>query len=281
MRTLPAPLACMVALTTLIAGAVPHATADFPPGPSASDDGIEHDLAAALATQPNVRVDTSSIPEGGVSIDRGIVRAPTGDPSQPVTLELRDAALTDVGLSAASDTDGVGMAVTDEGDGAFRVLFHIASADDLAQRFEIDDAFELLPLEDGGIAVRNSDGDLVGTIAPPWAVDADGTPVPTDFAIHDDAVVQRIYPSASTAFPVVSDPFWIPALMVMGQLTRHAITQAAARGVSHALIRQVVQNGSKSAGQRGTSVFSQGNGGNRIRVIVDNRTGNIITVTKG
>lgn len=58
-------------------------------------------------------------------------------------------------------------------------------------------------------------------------------------------------------------------------------SQAAARGVSQALIKQVVQNGVKSAGQKGTSVFTQGSGANRIRVIVDNKTGNIITVTKG
>lgn len=37
----------------------------------------------------------------------------------------------------------------------------------------------------------------------------------------------------------------------------------------------------KTAGQKGTSVFTQGSGANRIRVIVDNKTGNIITVTKG
>ncbi|MBE4720379.1 hypothetical protein [Pseudarthrobacter sp. AB1] len=37
----------------------------------------------------------------------------------------------------------------------------------------------------------------------------------------------------------------------------------------------------RSAGNQGTSVFTQGSGASRIRVIVDNRTGNIITVTKG
>jgi hypothetical protein len=47
------------------------------------------------------------------------------------------------------------------------------------------------------------------------------------------------------------------------------------------LIKQVVQNGVKSAGQKGTSVFTQGSGINRIRVVVDNKTGNFITVTKG
>ena len=79
----------------------------------------------------------------------------------------------------------------------------------------------------------------------------------------------------------MADPFWIPALMVMANFTRHALTQAAIRGVSQRTIQQVVQNGVRTPGNRGTSVFTQGKGPNRIRVIVDNKTGNIITVTKG
>ncbi len=47
------------------------------------------------------------------------------------------------------------------------------------------------------------------------------------------------------------------------------------------MIKQVVQNGVRTAGNKGTSVFTQGSGKNKIRVIVDNKSGNIITVTKG
>jgi len=34
-------------------------------------------------------------------------------------------------------------------------------------------------------------------------------------------------------------------------------------------------------GNKETSVFTQGSGKNKTRVVVDNKTGNIITVTKG
>ncbi len=47
------------------------------------------------------------------------------------------------------------------------------------------------------------------------------------------------------------------------------------------MIKQVVQNGVRTAGNKGTSVFTQRSGKNMIRVIVDNKSGNIITVTKG
>lgn len=44
---------------------------------------------------------------------------------------------------------------------------------------------------------------------------------------------------------------------------------------------KVVQNGVRTAVNKGTSVLTQGSGKNKIRVIVDNKTGDVITVTKG
>ncbi len=243
---------------------------------------VEAHLEAALDTQPDVRIDTAGIPEGQVVVQEGTVSAPSSDSSQPFSISLENSSLDDVGVSAAAVDDDISVAVTDEGDGAFRALFHIADSNSPTEyRFDVDAAFELIPLEDGGITVRTADGDLAGTIAPPWAVDSNGLDVLTDYTIVGNTVIQRVHTTASTAFPVVADPFWIPALMVMAHLTRHAITQAAARGVSQALIKQVVQNGVKSAGKKGTSVFTQGKGANKIRVVVDNKSGNIITVTKG
>lgn len=148
-------------------------------------------------------------------------------------------------------------------------------------RFELSDGVELISLEDGGITVRYAEGQLLGTFEPAWAVDANGDAVPTSYRIENSALVQTVAFNSKTAFPVVADPFWIPALFAIARISAHAASQAAARGVSQALIKQVVQNGAKSAGNKGTSIFTQGSGANRIRVIVDNKTGNVITVTKG
>lgn len=276
-----AVLASLVAVAMVATGTTSATAADLTSTAAVADD-VEAHLEAALATQPRVHIDTASIPEGQIEVQGGVVNAPSGDEERSFSLSLDGSALDGVGVSAVAVDGGVGVAVKDEGDGAFRALFHIATSDSPREYwFEVDPAFELLPLEDGGIAVRTADGDLAGTIAPPWAVDRNGTAVPTDYTIAGNTVIQRVHPATSTVFPIVADPFWIPALMVMAHLTRHAITQAAARGVSQALIKQVVQNGVKTAGQKGTSVFTQGSGANRIRVIVDNKTGNIITVTKG
>lgn len=85
-----------------------------------------------------------------------------------------------------------------------------------------------------------------------------------------------------TSYPVVADPFWIPALVVVGHITRHAAMRAAQRGISQAVIKRTLENGVRSSGsQRATSVFTSGKWANKIRVVVDNKSGNIITVTKG
>lgn len=133
-------------------------------------------------------------------------------------------------------------------------------------------------MEDGGVVVRDNEGDILGTLAAPWAVDTKGDSVPTWYEIDQDSVVQIISPNQSTQFPVVADPFWIPFLgIVGGHFTRHALTRMAQRGISRALVQSVVQSGRASRGNNNTTVFS----GSGIRVIVDNRSGNIITVTRG
>lgn len=137
--------------------------------------------------------------------------------------------------------------------------------------------------EDGSAVLYAADGTVKLGVATPWAKDANGQSIPTHYETDGTSLTQVIEhaSAAKVAYPVVSDPFWIPALMVFANLTRHVITQAAARGISQALMKQVVQNGVRTAGNKGTSVFTQGSGVNRIRVIVDNKSGNIITATRG
>lgn len=66
---------------------------------------------------------------------------------------------------------------------------------------------ELRP--DGGVdLVVDSDGVIttVGHIATPWAVDANGSAVPTEFDVVGSTVRQVVTVSSSSAYPVVADP---------------------------------------------------------------------------
>jgi hypothetical protein len=60
---------------------------------------------------------------------------------------------------------------------------------------------------DGVVEVFRSDGGAaVGVVAPPWAVDAAGAPVPTHFVIIGSVLRQVVDFGSGTAFPVVADP---------------------------------------------------------------------------
>ncbi len=220
-----------------------------------------------------------------IGLSDGLVSAP-GSEGSDVKLRLpgapRTAAQSDELALNVTGGDGYTTAIQDTGDGTFRALMHIESAAAPTEyRFELGEGVELIPLEDGGVTARDAAGDIMGTFEPAWALDANGAAVPTSYTIEGSTLVQSVRRTSATAFPVVADPFWIPALLVVARFTAHAASQAAARGVSQAVIKQVVQNGVRTAGNKGTSVFTQGSGKNKIRVIVDNKSGNIITVTKG
>lgn len=251
------------------------------PYTNSSLQDVSKDIETAIETQPDVFLDTPLIDEGKVKIDEGVITAPSAS-MEEFSLTLPANSLNKFRTPSTSEYGDYSIEVHDEGDGAFRSLFHIPNSSSPKEySIEIDSNYLLTYLEDGGIAVWDQEDNLVGTFTPPWAVDAKGSNVNTDYIIDGNRLIQRVHTDAATIYPVVADPFWIPALGVMAHFTRHALTQMAARSVSKELVKQVVRNGAKTAGKKGTSVFTQGKGKNRIRVIVANKTGNIITVTKG
>lgn len=177
-------------------------------------------------------------------------------------------------------------AVQDTGGGSFRALLYLTSSQAPSDyRFELSDGFTATPHPDGGLLVRDARGTVVGRFARPWATDAGGAPLITRYLATGSTVTQIIETTPGTSFPVVADPWWIPILILgrilLGVITKHAARQAASRGISHALIRQVIRNGARTRGNNGTTVYTQGKGRGKIRVVVDNRSGNVVMVTKG
>ena len=71
--------------------------------------------------------------------------------------------------------------------------------------YDLPSGFKLSEDGAGGIEILNSDNEVVGDIAPPWAVDANGAAVRTAFKLVDDDLVQTIQHSGA-AYPVVADP---------------------------------------------------------------------------
>jgi hypothetical protein len=223
-----------------------------------------------------------------VVADGGEVRS--GGAGRRLTLRLPGAAGSPVetaGLALGTSSGrGFRTAVQETGQGSFRALLYLESP--RAQReyaFDLGPADRASLLPDGGVLVRDDRGTVLGTFAPPWATDASGASLETRYQVRGSTITQVIDVTERTRFPVVADPWWIPiiilARVMLGIMSKHAARQAAARGVSQHLVRQVIKNGKATRGNNNTTIFTQGSGRNRVRVVVDNKSGTVITVTKG
>ncbi|UFS93413.1 polymorphic toxin type 15 domain-containing protein [Nocardia huaxiensis] len=59
---------------------------------------------------------------------------------------------------------------------------------------------------DGTVSILDAGENTVATIKRPWAFDALGRPVETEYTVEDGGLVQSIHPTSDTFFPVLADP---------------------------------------------------------------------------
>jgi hypothetical protein len=165
----------------------PTPVVTLPAGPGETTEvGIDPDEAMTLATAAGTELSIgtpSSASEPGEKVGDSVVFPGVADDASIVTRRTRDAA------QALIVVDG------EDAPKAFR--FPVA----------IDGGTATLRLRsDGGVDVYEPGApDAMATVAPPWATDADGRPVPTRFEIQDGALTQ-IVDHRGAAYPVVADP---------------------------------------------------------------------------
>ncbi|MEV6674360.1 hypothetical protein [Streptomyces sp. NPDC051162] len=217
------------ALTVLGAAAAPAFADGTPADKAASAAAVVEkatgtgDLApsvntteAAAKAMVNTRAGevTVTAPRGAA----GDVKATAADGS---SLGLKLAGTKGVsGVKAGSGTVVYGevskstdLAVQPTTDGGARTLVTLKdrSASN-EQRFDLDlpQGARLIPDGNGGFGVVKPAADgasmTVGAIEAPWAKDANGKPVATDYKLDGNQLVQHIETNKDTAFPVVADP---------------------------------------------------------------------------
>jgi hypothetical protein len=88
-----------------------------------------------------------------------------------------------------------------------------ASPGDYAFALDLPEGASLELQPDGSVFVNDAMGLPIALLDVPWAVDANGAPVPTSFHVDGSTVTQIVDVSATTAFPVVADPdlWWVVA----------------------------------------------------------------------
>lgn len=136
------------------------------------------------------------------------------------------------------------LAVQTHEDGSVRA-HNIIDGPEAAHRFEFplalpDGAYARIA-EDGGVdvfeTVQDDDGPtslMTGRIEAPWAVDANGVQVPTRFELDGQTLYQVVQPVETAAYPVVSDPFWIPAIVVGLRVGAQVLLKVGSRTVKYA-----------------------------------------------
>ncbi|WP_146007718.1 hypothetical protein [Brachybacterium sp. UMB0905] len=97
--------------------------------------------------------------------------------------------------------------VSPEGDVQINIVIPDSTAPrEYAFELNIPDYSELEEVN-GSYFFLGPTGNVIAGIAPAWARDANGKPVPTHFEIHGKTVVQVIDYSNTSSFPVVADPY--------------------------------------------------------------------------
>lgn len=220
-------LAGTLAVLLMITGQPPPAEATTATAPSAEAEEIVSLIPDSLPVQVG-RPDSDGIAApstgageivasaaGGETVEFGLPvadsaraqSAPNGgvvyvDPKKPVEVGVQRVDMNDV----------------TEVDSAVRSTVSILGAD-APTRYEFS-----LDLPAGTRAVKQTDGSVfvvegtdrvVGMFAAPWALDAHGNDVPTNFTVVGDKLVQEVRHSGAT-YPVIADPVWVVPVVIVG-----------------------------------------------------------------
>lgn len=115
-------------------------------------------------------------------------------------------------LIAQADPIGESETVVQSHDHGLRVIevIHGPSAPgEYLTHFSSDREIDPVFMEDGTIFLHDTEGDYLGHLDPPWAVDANGKSVPTSYSWRDGTLVQHVeHSSGDYQYPIVSDPTW-------------------------------------------------------------------------
>lgn len=198
-------------------------------------------LAALAATAhsdeaPDVLADTGDPGAEGVTVPNNSadpVVIKSGEAEIEVTLpgEAVDASAVGGGLVGFDGGDGSTAVPVVKDDGSVQLISVIDGASSPTEYryvLELPTGASLKPVEDGGAAVVAADGAVLYAILAPWAVDANGVSVSTHYTVDGNALTQHVAHDASSAYPVVADPWlggtWTESWSWYSGATRIAMT---------------------------------------------------------
>ncbi|MBC7596029.1 MAG: DUF2599 domain-containing protein [Kineosporiaceae bacterium] len=125
-------------------------------------------------------------------------------------LNLEDASVDSgaTGAVFASDTVDVSVQAFEEGARIATTIYSASAPETFSYPVSVPAGGDVESTSDGMVVVTDSAGDPVGYFAIPWARDADGRTLQTNFLVDGDTVKQTVnHRVAGVSYPVVADPY--------------------------------------------------------------------------
>lgn len=169
--------------------------------PSASSDKLYDQTVA------DVQVEVATDADEGVSLsylDRSVsVSLPESDEAPTSSIDESGAVFEN------KDGSSTLPVVQDDGSVVIVTVLDDASApSDYEYVVQDRAAGDLVLDENGGVDIYDADGAWTGGFAAPWAKDANGADVPTEYEIVGNTVVQTVdHVGGGFAYPIVADPW--------------------------------------------------------------------------
>ncbi len=105
------------------------------------------------------------------------------------------------------DTYDIAVNASHSGFAAYVVIRNEEAPTAYEFAYALPKGFKLSEGSNGGMLVLDDQNQYIGFIEAPWAFDADGASVKTQFKLRDGVLVQTVE-HADAAYPVVADPWW-------------------------------------------------------------------------
>jgi len=147
---------------------------------------------------PTELADGFAFPNIGVSIDVG-----TGDGDRTASSSGEDSVFFP---NVRTDTDIV-MSATPTGVETFTQLRTPGAPRDESFDLSIPEGARLEAFGEGA-RVLNAGGEVILSVSPPWAIDAEGSQVPTNLKIDGHSISISVSPPADAVFPILLDPLF-------------------------------------------------------------------------
>lgn len=200
-----------IAVTIMTIGPVGVAAASEP----------DPEAIQALAVVPGLQhASNPSSPAHLVNSGQGFsVNGATGTSTTIQRVNAKHTAVTHTkdGQAVADDTSTDTDTVVQGLSNGARIIEVIRSSDapkEFTYKVDVPAGMKLIPQTDGSVLIgtQSQAGDVVtinadGMIGAPWAVDANGKPVPASYKVSSDGVItMHVEHSKGVAYPIVADP---------------------------------------------------------------------------